>query len=111
LGVSRGGLVVALAKSSIGGMLGVKISLEKLKGNYKSDYGALYSETQGRIIVSINPKNKDKFEKMMKGNNISLIGQVLKSNDFIIRGKYKKEIINEGVDKILKAYKSTFINY
>ncbi len=111
LGVSRGGLAVALAKASIGGMLGVKINLEKLTGNFKSDYSALYSETQGRILVSINPKNKDKFEKMMKGNRISLIGQVLESNNFIISGKYKKEIINEGVDKILKAYKSTFINY
>ncbi len=111
ISVNRGGLLVALAKTTMGGMLGALINLNKLAGKINSDYSALYSETQGRIVVSINPANKNKFEEMMKGNKISLIGKVLEGSDFVVKGINKKEIIKTNVKEMLKAYKSTFKNY
>ena len=66
ISIGRGGIGVALAKTSIGGKLGVQIKLKNIPGNvYRDDY-RLYSESQGRIIVSIDPKIKINLRIILK---------------------------------------------
>lgn len=108
--IHQGGLAVALAKTAMGGNLGVSVSLEKLPGTATRDDFKLYSESQGRIVVTVDPKNKEKFEKMMEENSYAQIGEVTKEN-FIIKGKEEKEIIKTSIDDMLKSYKSTFKYY
>ena len=110
ISIGGGGLAVALAKSSIAGKLGVEITLEKMK-NVSSDDFALFSESQGRILVSVDPKNKEKFEEILKGNPFTLIGKVSTDEKIRISGRNKKEIVNINVDEALKSYKSTFKNF
>ena len=110
ISIGRGGLVVALSKSSISGKLGAEISLEKIKST-TSDNFTLFSESQGRILASVNPKNKDKFEKTLKGNSFTLIGKVSKDEKIKIVGKNKNEIVNINVADALKSYKSTFKDF
>ncbi|QQG44465.1 MAG: phosphoribosylformylglycinamidine synthase [Candidatus Roizmanbacteria bacterium] len=102
ISVTRGGLAVALAKMAMAGMLGIKIKFNKPIH--------LFSESQGRIVVTINKKNKEKFEKMMKGNPITLLGKVTEEKKIIINNKDKK-IINLDLSSVLKNYQSTFKNY
>ncbi len=111
ISVGRGGIAVALAKTAIGGKLGIQIDLKNIPGNVSRDDYILYSESQGRIIVSIDPKNKDKFEKNFKNVGFGLIGKVTETPAFEIIGLENKKIINLKVDELEKAYKSTFKDY
>ncbi len=108
--IGRGGLGVAIAKTAMGGMLGVKISLKNIFGSVGRDDYALFSESQGRLIVTINPKKKKLFEKTMKNNPFKLIGKVTKKQSIIIKGLTNKIIVNTTLDKALKSYRSTFKN-
>ncbi len=111
ISITRGGLGISLAKMAMAGMLGVEISLKKLPGKVKRDDYALFSETQGRIIVTIDPKNKEKFEKIMRGNSFAQIGKVNNDKEFIISGLKGKAVIKTDVELLLKSYKETFKNY
>lgn len=103
ISITRGGLAVALAKMSMAGMQGIKISITDPEKT-------LFSETQGRIMVTINPKNKSKFEQLMKGSELSHLGVVTSNQDIIIANQTGK-IVNTTVHDVLQAYRSTFQNY
>lgn len=101
--VSRGGLIIALAKTAMGGLLGMNLSLPK--SHLRPDY-FLFSESQGRIVVTINPTNKSKFESLIKKIPHNLLGTVTQKPQFTI-GK----IIHTNINNLLTAYRSTFKNY
>ncbi|MDO8639716.1 MAG: phosphoribosylformylglycinamidine synthase subunit PurL [bacterium] len=111
ISVGRGGLGVALAKVSMGGMLGIDVSLEKISEKINRDDFVFFSESQGRIIATINPVNKKMFEKIMKGNSFLLIGEVTDNNKLVIKGSDEKTIIKADVEELLKSYKSKFKDY
>ncbi|MBI3485679.1 phosphoribosylformylglycinamidine synthase [Candidatus Daviesbacteria bacterium] len=109
--VNRGGLIIALAKTALAGKLGLEIDLKKLPGVVKKDDIALFSESQGRIVVSVSPENSKKFEKIMNGNNFNLIGEVRGDNQFKVMGISGKAIIETDLEILEKAYKKTFNDY
>lgn len=109
--LSRGGLAVALAKTAMGGMLGADISLESIPGGTARDDFALFSESQGRILATVAPKDIKEFERIMKGNAVSNIGEVTRDTSVVVRGKNGKIIVKTKVESALKAYKTTFKNY
>jgi phosphoribosylformylglycinamidine synthase II len=111
ISVGKGGLGVALAKAAIGGQLGLEIRLDKLPGEFSTDHHALYSESQGRIIVTIKSKNKAAFEKVMENNVFQQIGTVTKNDTLVINGKGGNEIIHLPINKVTEAYKKTFKDY
>lgn len=111
ISITRGGLAVALAKKAIGGMLGLNISLKKLNGNVSRDDFALYSESQGRILVTIAKENKKVFEKLMKDVACRQIGKVTSETKLIINGLKGNEILNLDLKKMTESYRETFNNY
>ena len=106
ISISSGGLVVSLAKASVGGMIGCQVSLKNIPGEINSEDIALFSESQGRILVTVAPKNIAKFEKMMKEIPCKKIGQVTKNNKFIVTDFKDKKIIEINVNKLYTAYHS-----
>ncbi len=106
ISVTSGGLAVALAKASVGGMLGCQVSLKNNFGEIKNEDIVLFSESQGRILVTVPPKNISKFEKMMKEIPFKKIGQVIKNNKFIITDINDKKIVDTNVKKLYEAYHS-----
>ncbi|MBU3979138.1 phosphoribosylformylglycinamidine synthase, partial [Patescibacteria group bacterium] len=111
ISIRHGGLGVALARKAIGGMLGVSVSSKNIPGMVESNDVALYSESQGRILVTVAPANKVSFEKIMKGNSYALIGKVTKEPVILIKGLKGKEIINLSLKKAVEAYRETFKDY
>lgn len=111
IALTRGGLGVGLAKMSMAGNLGVKVFLDKLPGKQSRDDFALFSESLGRFLVTINPKNKVLFEKIMEGSPFAKIGTVGDDERFSVINSKDKEIINLSVSKLLHIYKSTFKGY
>ena len=115
ISLTSGGLAIALAKASIGGMLGCKVSLKSIYLGAQLPRGsrapklediALFSESQGRILVSVAPKNISKFEKIIKEIPHKKIGQVSENNKFIITDEKDKKIINTTVKKMHTIYHS-----
>ncbi|MBI5123574.1 phosphoribosylformylglycinamidine synthase, partial [Candidatus Roizmanbacteria bacterium] len=76
ISITRGGLGVALAKTFLAGKLGIEVSLDNLPGQISRNDFALFSESQGRLLVTVHPKNKKMFEKILKGNYFKEIGTV-----------------------------------
>ena len=111
ISITRGGLGIALAKKVMAGMMGLTINLENLPGKITRDDFALFSESQGRIIVTIDPRNKKQFESLLKGNSITPIGIVNSENVFEIKGLSGKNIVKTTVDKLIASYKKTFAGY
>ncbi len=109
ISIGRGGLAVALAKSAIGGKLGAEIDLKKVNGKTSSDDYALFSESQGRILVSVDPKNKAQFEKAMKGCSFAQVGKVT-DGSIVIHGRNGK-VVDMKTEQALTAYKATLRNY
>ena len=64
--ISDGGLGVALAECAIAGDLGLEVRLNGVPGvgNFKRDDLLLFSESQGRFVVSVHPENCGGFEKV-----------------------------------------------
>lgn len=65
--VHNGGLAAALAKAAIAGEKGASIFPDFLdyQSRFESTEQILYSETPGRFIVTVAPKDKDAFEEAL----------------------------------------------
>ena len=106
IGLSRGGLGVALAKTAIAGGIGVSIDISKLPGTAKTPDGALFSESQGRVLVSVDPKKEAAFKKIMEGVPLARIGEVQNDGRFLVR--LKDRSFNTTVEQLSVAYRSYF---
>lgn len=111
ISIGRGGLAIALAKKAIGGQLGINVSLKNMVGDISRNDFSLYSESQGRILVTIAKENKEIFEKLMRGITYQQIGKITMDSKFIVKGLQGNEIINLDIDKLTDEYRETFKNY
>lgn len=105
LGPGFGGLAVTLAKMAIAGQLGMKIDLGPLPDLKRNDY-LLFSESQSRFIVTIDPKKQKEFEKLFKDIPFYLIGKITDENKFTIKG-----MVNTDIKTLDEYYRKTFRNY
>ena len=93
--LSEGGLGVSLAETLFDTDFGAKIEL-----NF--DKNLLFSETPGRLIVSVDPANAEKFEQEM-GDSVSEIGQVTADHQLNI--SLANDQVNEDVAELQKIWK------
>jgi phosphoribosylformylglycinamidine synthase II len=97
---SEGGLSVALAESAFAGGLGLEIDLSKVPTQEKMGNGEiLFSESAGRFVVTIDPKNKERFEERMRSLPVRQVGVVRSDEEFIVKG-----LIREKVDELKKSW-------
>jgi len=107
--VGRGGLGVHLALSAIGGSLGMDIDLSSVPAEEKiSNTRLLYSESAGRFIVTIDPKNKETFEDIMDGLDYACIGRVTEAHILQVSGIDGKIIIKEKIGDLKDAWMEPF---
>ena len=103
---SEGGLAVALAEMAFSGGLGVTARLDKVafKGKSKRDDTILFSESNSRLLVEIEPKNQKKFELILKGIPKGLIGRVEESPEFIVYGLNQQVCIGATIWDLKEAW-------
>lgn len=100
IAITHGGLGVALAKSCIGGNLGMDITLPNdLRGDVM-----LFSESTGRILVTIAPQDQDAFEKTF-GAHATQIGTVTNKAELTINNT------SIALADMTRAYKDTLKDY
>ena len=98
--LSDGGLATAVAESSIGARLGVKLDI---KGeNDRIDY--LFNEAPGRFLVSVKAENRDAFEKQFSDVSFKHIG-VVSSSDQVEVTMDGEKVLTASMDKMLSAWK------
>ncbi|MEK7107228.1 MAG: AIR synthase-related protein, partial [Patescibacteria group bacterium] len=108
ISIGRGGLAVALAKSCVAGQLGAKIDLQNLPGNAQLDDAVLFSESKGRVLVSVRPESKAAFEKLYQGLTLVEIGKV---NGESVSIELPKTRVEASVSELTEAYRSFFKNW
>lgn len=108
LGIGRGGIGAALAKSAIAGLLGANVDLRKLPGSALSNAGLLFSESQGRVLVTVRADQVAQFEKMLKNVAHARIGLVGGSALSIALRNSK---ISASVSALATSYRKPFKNW
>lgn len=107
ISVERGGLLAALLKSSIGGWLGFSVNLSDLiKSENMNDDEILFSESQGRILVSVNPQFKNEFENYFADCELSCIGKVENTESIAISGINGEKVFEESIINLNEKYRS-----
>jgi len=106
-----GGIAVGLAKKAISAQKGIEIDLSKVPtdGKLPTDH-LLYSETQSRFIVTINPANRAEFEKHFANHKFAEIGKIIEGPSLIIKNG-SDTISNSSLSDLEEAYKSTFKDF
>lgn len=112
ISVERGGLGVALAKAGIAGMLGFEVGLGKAvsSGISRNDI-ILYSESQGRFVVTVNPGRRNEFESVFVGLPFAAIGNVRGDSKVIIKGLNGETVVSADVSILEKSYRSKFSGF
>jgi phosphoribosylformylglycinamidine synthase len=116
--VGVGGLGVALAKTAIGGQLGLDIDVEKLDDCHLVEDVAfmddlMFSESQGRFVVTVDQSKQAEFEEKLEGVAFSRVGTVTNDKRFVVRygDDYDCAIVDTNIDAMAESYKSTLRGY
>jgi phosphoribosylformylglycinamidine synthase len=108
-GIYRGGLAVHLALVAMAGGLGMVIDLSKVPEAYADqNHTILYSETPGRFIVTIDPRNRSSFEAHVGGLPCACIGTVSGRPEFVVNGVEGQTVIHVPVSELKAAWKRPF---
>lgn len=104
---SDGGLAVCLAETAFAGDIGMEIDLAKVpRINVGRDDFILFSETPSRIVVTIHPNNKKRFEELFAGTEFACIG-IVKGKNLVINGISGKIIVNCSIVELKEAWQKT----
>ena len=93
---SDGGLATALAESCFGVDSGCTVDIERLFADDEGldDWGALFGESLGRILVSVAPDDSEAFEAAMAGHACHHLGKV---------GEGDEIVFDNGGENLLRA--------
>ncbi len=107
---SDGGLGVALAESAFAGGIGMEIDLKKVPHKDHShslrDDILLFAESASRLIVTIKPEHREKFEELFCDQPYGCIGTVC-GTDLIIKGIDGTHILSKSITELKEAWQAT----
>ncbi len=105
---SDGGLAVALAECCFGSDSGASIDISPLWSDcsHLDEWGALFGESLGRILVSVRPTDKKEFEESMKGVCCHYLGTV-SEGDSISVSRDGEDILRASMSEMRKSWKGT----
>jgi phosphoribosylformylglycinamidine synthase len=101
---SEGGIGVALAEMAFSGGLGIEARLQPANLTRLENSVFLFSESNTRFIAEVRKQDRKRFEGLMKGIPIGLIGRVLSKKDFRIYGIDGNKIVDVSIDKLKEAW-------
>ncbi len=105
---SDGGLGVALAETAFAGGLGLELHLEPLaREEGLSMAELLFSETPGRLVVTVSADHQKAFEERMKGVNCRLLGEVTAAGRLVVQGKESVPVLDASLSALKEAWQRT----
>jgi phosphoribosylformylglycinamidine synthase len=103
--LSEGGFSVAIAEMCLAGRLGARVELDQFD---TSKFQACFAETNGCLIVSVDPEERKRFEELFTALPCRLIGQVTEDHQLEIVGGGETVIqldVNQLADAFTNKYK------
>lgn len=75
--LSDGGLGVALAEKAFAGGYGLRVELDRMAtaGELRADT-LLFSESPSRLLVTVRPEERERFERLFAGQALACLGEV-----------------------------------
>lgn len=109
---SDGGLGVALAEKAFSGGWGMVVDLGAIpfKGERREDF-ILFSESAGRIVVTVPKEHRSEFEALFKGLPCYLIGETVEEPFLIIKGLQGEDILKATLEELKKAWQEPFADW
>jgi len=109
---SDGGLGICLAEKAFSGGFGMEIDLASFPfyGEKREDF-ILFSESAGRIVVTVSRKKREDFEAHFRGLPSYLIGETVESPYLRIKGLDGRLILKENIFELKKIWKSPFAEW
>jgi phosphoribosylformylglycinamidine synthase subunit PurSL len=100
--IENGGLMTAINQTAIAGEKGIRFDVNELHQEEGLNLTQLmYSETEGRFLVTVKQKDREEFERLFDGK-YSNIGVVI--GDKIDMKNNGNVVLSERVDEMLKIY-------
>jgi phosphoribosylformylglycinamidine synthase len=105
---SEGGIGVAAAEMAFAGGLGMELELKEvpLGEEMERDDFILFSESNSRFIVEVEPTRREEFEEVMGEVPFGLIGRVREDGEFIVRGRSGAVLVRSNVRDLKEAWKA-----
>jgi phosphoribosylformylglycinamidine synthase II len=115
--LSEGGLAISLAESCIGGNIGAEIDIGRdsesvhlsdfdLPDQNLTDEEMLFSESSGRLLVSVKPDHERKFLEVIGDVAVSKIGIVRDNERLSVRNGSGKLIVSIDVQELIDSYRN-----
>jgi len=106
---SEGGLAVATAEMSFAGGYGMELdlSLVPIDEGVGRDDMILFSESNTRFIVEVQPRNQKEFEGAIEGVPYGCIGRVVENDVFTVLSQSGKKIISEKISDLKETWQAT----
>jgi len=102
----EGGIGVAAAEMAFAGGLGMEICLEQvpLGEPVNRDDIVLFSESNTRFLVEVDPIHKAKFEKMLTGVELAAIGRVTNKQRLEVYGLTGRRVLSAPLAELKEAW-------
>jgi phosphoribosylformylglycinamidine synthase len=103
---SDGGIGVALSEMAFSGGLGAEVFLKEVphKGHSARNDFILFSESNSRFVVEVEKGNQKKFESILQGMPLGLIGCLSARKDLRVYGLDGKICIGAGIGALKEAW-------
>ena len=104
--MSEGGLAAAVAEMAFAGGFGANVGLKDVpvSSDVERDDTILFSESNSRFLVEVEPKNKEKFEDTIGKVPFARIGQVCKEKRLEIKGVRGNPVVDEDIYALKESW-------
>ncbi|MEJ2037897.1 MAG: AIR synthase-related protein [Desulfosarcinaceae bacterium] len=108
-GIYRGGLAVHLAMMAMAGNLGIAVdcAAAPVAAPLRTEV-LLFSESAGRFLLTVNPKDKDAFESQFAGLPLARIGSVTAEPRLVVNGAQGEPAVDLTLPELKNAWEKTF---
>ena len=103
---SEGGIGVAAAEMAFAGGYGMSLNLEGVPTgeDIDADDFLLFSESNSRFLVEIEPQHQHAFENHMAGIPLGCLGTVSATSEFVVKGKIGRSIVDTSIEILKSAW-------
>ncbi len=107
--LSEGGLAVAAAEMAFAGALGLQLDLRAVPhaADVNDDAVLLFSESQTRFLVEVQPAHADTFATLFDGLPCARVGDVRADEDLTVVGLGGDEVLRVSIHELKAAWQGT----
>ncbi len=105
-GLYRGGLAVHAAMVAFAGQLGMQLDLSRVPtaDSGLRDDQILFSESCGRFLVTVNPTNRQEFERCFAELPFACVGEVTPDRVFVVLGQDGRTLMEESIAALKNSW-------